>query len=124
MNYTYIDGDNIGLRIEKSFLENNENELGGINERILFLIENISNHLLINGQEIIFSGADGIICKGQKIDIHSVRSYIQKIEKEITFSIGSGKSLKDSYIALRYAKAKGKNIAILLDKGIFKTVEK
>ena len=110
--YVYIDGDNIGLKIESSFLENDEDSLITINNQVKLIVKEITDSLIELGQEIIFSGADGIICKGNKISNLHLLKTIRSISRNITFSIGSGNSLSDCYIALRYAKSKGKNIAV------------
>jgi hypothetical protein len=66
MIYINLDGDDIGLNIEKSFLENDEVSLKTINENIKQIVEIISLYLIKKGFKIIFSGADGIIGKGDK----------------------------------------------------------
>jgi len=123
MEYTYIDGDNIGLKIETSFLENNELALIAINGNVKESINQITTLLRDLRQQIIFSGADGIICKGMHLDISEVLDYIRLNNKEMTFSIGTGNSLKDSYIALRYAKSLSKNIAIKYSNGEFEIID-
>ncbi|MBU1002446.1 MAG: mCpol domain-containing protein [Proteobacteria bacterium] len=112
MKYIYIDGDDIGLRIENSFLNNNEKRLSEINRHVKKTIKRITKYLTDQKYNIIFSGADGIICKADnKIDINALtRSTIN--DMGITFSVGIGNTLHESYIALRYAKCHGKNRAI------------
>jgi len=58
MIYINLDGDDIGLNIEKSFLENDEVSLKTINENIKQIVEIISLYLIKKGFKIIFSGAD------------------------------------------------------------------
>ena len=112
VRYTYIDGDNIGLRIEQSFLNNSEDELTLINEGVIEIIALITEYLINNNQKIIFSGADGVICKGKNLEDIQVLSMIREKSKNITFSIGSGFSLRDAYMALRYAKSINKDVAV------------
>ncbi|MBC5773145.1 mCpol domain-containing protein [Pontibacter sp. KCTC 32443] len=112
MTYIYIDGDNIGLKIEQSFLNNNEDELSVINLSVIKAIEQISSNLKTSGQVLLFAGADGVISKGNLLDIKKLLESIRAIDSDFTFSIGVGNSLRDCYIALRYAKSVGKNIAI------------
>jgi len=123
MKYLYIDGDNIGLRIEQSFLNNDEHSLVLINKNVSNLVNQISEYLIENNQEIIFSGADGIISKGLNIDIPKIIDYIRLLESDLTFSIGAGSSLKDSYIALRYAKSISKNIGVEYINNEFSIIE-
>jgi hypothetical protein len=111
MMYAYIDGDDIGLKIENSFMNNDEISLKSINNKVKDYVEDITRYLISNKYTIIFSGADGIICKAEKINIEDMLRFIQGRNGFLTFSIGVGESLRDSYLALRYAKSNGKNIA-------------
>ena len=116
MKYGYIDGDDIGLRIEKCFMVNDENQLHAINEEITSLIFKISNFLKNEGCSIIFSGADGIIFKNENPNALKIYRYIKSIHTSVTFSIGVGNSLREAFLALRYIKANGKDgVAILED---------
>ena len=111
MMYAYIDGDDIGLRIENSFMDNDEARLKYVNELVKETVNKINLELESNGFTLIFGGADGIICKREDINIKELLDYIRGITNEqITFSIGAGMSLRDAFLALRYAKTSGKNI--------------
>lgn len=123
MKFIYIDGDNIGLKIEQSFLNNDEKKLSEINGMVINAVKNISTYLLTTKQEIIFSGADGIISKGNNINLSELLKIVRNVDKNLTFSIGIGNTLNDSYIALRYAKSYNKNIAVILENGSYKTVD-
>lgn len=124
LTYSYIDGDNIGLTIESSFMENNESSLAQINERVRSAVCMITEYLLRHGQEIIFSGADGIICKGETLDLQALLNLTRGLNNRITFSAGTGESLRDAYIALRYAKSIGKNVAVNLIQSVFIVTDK
>jgi len=115
MKYVYIDGDDIGLRIEKCLLTNDEIGLQEINKTINQAISHLTNYLIKQECHIIFSGADGIIFKAENPQIEEVQSYIAATEKTIAFSIGVGNSLGEAFLALRYAKSNGKNGAAILD---------
>jgi hypothetical protein len=123
MGYTYIDGDNIGLKIETSFLENDERSLIGINKDVKESILAITNFLLEKNQIIIFGGADGIICKGDNLDIGDTLDFIRINNRSMTFSIGAGIDLKDCYIALRYAKSLNKNIGVKYSNNKFEVID-
>jgi hypothetical protein len=116
MIYIILDGDDIGLKIEKSFLENDEISLKQINNDIKEIVEVISLHLVKEGFEIIFSGADGIIGKGNDIHIGRFSEFVKKKCLPYTFSIGLGDNLKSSFLALRYAKSIGKNVIVVDSK--------
>lgn len=117
MMYAYIDGDDIGLRIENSFMNNDETRLGGVNDEVKRIVKKITTFLEEKNYKIIFSGADGIICKNENIDAKEILQFIRNNSKEISFSIGGGNSLRDSFFALRYAKSSGKDIAAIFDNG-------
>ncbi|RLD57138.1 MAG: hypothetical protein DRJ01_14240 [Bacteroidetes bacterium] len=116
MKYFYIDGDDIGLRIEKCFMDNNETNLMQINELVNNLVQSITEYIIGNNGNIIFSGADGIICKSKQLEADDIHKFIREQTNDITFSIGVGYNLNSSFLALRYAKANGKNTAFLYDK--------
>lgn len=117
MQYIYIDGDDIGLKIEKSFMTNDEAELRVVNIEVDKAVSTISSQLKDKGFDIIFCGADGIICKKDKIDIEVLHSYISGLNFSIRFSVGIGNTLREAFLALRYAKSNGKNgIAVLEDE--------
>jgi GTP cyclohydrolase III len=123
MQYAYIDGDDIGLKIEKCFMTDNEAFLRVINAEVDSAISTISKHLQDTGFDVIFCGADGIICKKDKIDIETLHLYVSNLTFDIRFSVGVGNTLRESFLALRYAKSNGKNgIAILL-KDCFKWIK-
>lgn len=113
--YAYIDGDDIGLRIENSFMNNDEVSLALINNKVKEMVEIITKYLIANEFEIIFSGADGIICKKNNIEAQDLLDFIRNNVEDITFSIGVGNCLKEAYLALRYAKCNGKNICAVND---------
>ena len=119
MDYLYIDGDNIGLKIENSFLNNDESSLKFINNMVSDIISSITIFLKENRQEIIFSGADGIISKGFDIKIPELVDFIRQTNSVLTFSIGCGKNLREAYMALRYAKSLNKNIAVAMNNDNF-----
>ena len=114
MIYVYIDGDDIGLEIEKSFMENDEASLKQINEDMNSIAKKMSSYFIDAGFSVLFLGADGIICKGDSINIKELSSYIKEISSKFTFSIGVGNNLRDAFLALRYAKSIGKDVNVLL----------
>ncbi|WP_053361938.1 mCpol domain-containing protein [Bacillus sp. FJAT-27251] len=113
MMFAYIDGDDIGLKIENSFMENDEIRLRDINESVKDAVKKVQIELESKKYKIIFAGADGIICKREEINIKELLDYLRGATKELTFSIGVGMSLRDAFLALRYAKSSGKDIAAM-----------
>lgn len=120
--YAYIDGDDIGLKIENSFMNNDEQNLSLTNNKVKEIVDKITIYLLEDKYEIVFSGADGIICKRDTVDVKRILAFIRDKTDDITFSIGAGNSLRETYLALRYAKSNGKNIGVLFIKD-FKLIQ-
>lgn len=115
MMFAYIDGDDIGLRIENCFMNNDVDRLSKINNEIKSLIDNMTASLQENGYKVIFGGADGIIVSKDRIEVDELLAFVRGFTNNFTFSIGVGEELKESYIALRYAKSNGKDIAAFYD---------
>ncbi|HHL3575998.1 TPA: mCpol domain-containing protein [Escherichia coli] len=112
MIYVTIDGDDVGQKISASYLFNNVDELININDLVNFATLEISRILAGYGFEIIFRAADGVagMIDNDSIDLSAIFNNIQTIScDDITFSMGSGRTLKDSYVALITAKSNGKN---------------
>ena len=114
--YAYLDGDDVGLKIENGLLTNNETILREINAEVNSAIHELTGFLVGSNHEIIFSGADGIICKGENINIDGIHSFLKNTRSSINFSIGVGPSLCDAFSALRFAKANGKNGTAILNE--------
>ena len=119
MKFVYIDGDDIGLRIENSFLNNDESTLQKVNMEVKLIINKITDFLTSKDYNIIFSGADGIICKGDNVDVQSLLDFTRQLNNGFTFSLGSSNSLRGAYIALRYAKSINKNVAVEYQNNLF-----
>ena len=64
MKYVYIDGDDIGLQIEKALLTGDEAGLQAVNQAVSHAIGEITDYLTAHGCHIIFSGADGVMVAG------------------------------------------------------------
>lgn len=122
MMYIGIDGDDIGKKIERYLLESNENLVQEMSDTISLLINEITSYLKNEGASIIYSRGDNILCKYNN-DTHHFKISIDIIDKlydflfnldiNITFSVGISDSLKDTYIALKYAKSIGKNCLVI-----------
>lgn len=109
MIYVALDGDDVGEKIERSFIENDERNIANISKEVTNAIQKIADYLQHIGFEIIFYAGDSILCKGKEIDAQELSDYLSQTDGICTFSIGIGNTLEKTYIALRYAKSNGKN---------------
>ncbi len=113
-----IDGDDIGNKLARNYLENNEAKLVKTIQNLNHILNKICEYLKKLEFEIIFCAADGIACKGSKLDVNSFAHYIESIGKpHYTFSAGIGNDLQSSFFSLKYAKAIGKNQVVICEDG-------
>ena len=111
MKYISIDGDDVGQKITSSYLRNDLSELSAINEMVNKKTKLIADFLRNQGFIIIFCAADGVAAYQQdnsSEDNFIFDSIASIAGKEMSFSIGVGSNLRESYIALLLAKSKGK----------------
>lgn len=112
--YLAIDGDDVGRRLEYFTITNNMQDLSEFSTAFkdaMCWLENIITHDL--NATIIFSGGDNLLAKLQlndatKISIDRLRlEFAQRAPA--TLSIGLGDEPRQAYLALKLAKASGKN---------------
>ncbi|WP_186076881.1 mCpol domain-containing protein [Burkholderia gladioli] len=106
-----IDGDDIGQRITKYYLDNDTKSLSELNQKMIETTHRISSYLEQLGFSIIFCGADGVAgyTEISPISENEIFKEISALGKECaTFSAGTGDTLRESYIALMAAKSHGK----------------
>lgn len=116
MYYISIDGDDIGNKIARCYLENNEDMLVQVHNELNVIIAEICDFLKNAKFQIIFCAADGIVCKGDYFDKEHFTRYISSIGRpNYTFSAGIGVDLQTSYFALKYAKATGKDNVVICE---------
>ncbi|REE18246.1 hypothetical protein B0G71_1245 [Paraburkholderia sp. BL27I4N3] len=110
MKYITIDGDDIGQKIASAYLTNDTKELTRTNDLVQEKIAQIADFLKYQGFNILFCAADGVAGSSSSFFQNStVFAEIRKIAgEEISFSAGVGNTLRDSYIALLFAKSSGK----------------
>ncbi|MFE8601370.1 mCpol domain-containing protein [Archangium violaceum] len=110
--YLTIDGDDIGRKITACYIENDEEKLSELSSSLSAAVHQITNLLQAEGFKVIFSAADGVVgaSADPKIDFLELHRRIQSLAPPgITFSAGVGRSLREAYLALTYAKSTGKN---------------
>jgi hypothetical protein len=110
--YIGLDGDNVGTKIEKCLIENNEQEVGRLSKEITDTKDKITDYLRSLNFEIIFSAGDDILGKGDSIDIKRLTEFLLDVEGECSFSAGIADTLAKTYVALKYAKSIGKNAIV------------
>ena len=136
--YYGLDGDNTGLMLEKIFLEfkDNQEALRDLSRSVQNAIKKISDKIqkiTKHKKSVIYAGGDSILFKGffKQHELEEIKEIYKKSTKRsdpsgsgLTCSIGYGRTLTETYLALKIAKTQpGKNSIFgfkLADKGISK----
>ena len=119
--YIAIDGDDIGSKLEKFILENDETKISFFSVLVNTCLENIKEFFTENNLRIILNGGDSLLCEG-KIDVDEFRSFLKNESNEVCFSVGFGGSIRESYLALKYAKSFGKDCMVIFNNQQFEIV--
>lgn len=111
LKYITIDGDDVGQKIASAYFANNSLELMRVNELVRSKTKEISDFLVSQGFIVLFCAADGVAgyCKGDAPTDEFIFGSIKSlVSPELEFSVGVGRDLRESYIALLSAKSSGK----------------
>lgn len=111
IKYVTIDGDDIGQKIASAYFTNDSSELVRVNELVRSKTKGISDFLMSQGFVILFCAADGVAgyCKGAAPSDEFIFDSIKfLVGPELEFSVGVGRDLRESYVALLSAKSSGK----------------
>jgi GTP cyclohydrolase III len=112
--YIAIDGDDIGYRLEYYMLTDQPKHLQAFSESFEASFSWLRN-VLVNdfGATIVFSGCDNLLAV-VKSDNHLIekleglrRDFFERAEQSL--SVGLGRSTREAYLALKLAKASGKD---------------
>ncbi|AHL22644.1 mCpol domain-containing protein [Thermococcus nautili] len=125
MTYISIDGDNIGALLEKFILQNKKEDLKNISKTISLCFQSFISKLeseVLIPIEVIVLGGDTIIIEVNEREITTAINVIIKHFSNCPFSvsIGIGASLREAYLALKFAKATGKNKIVIHKDSKFK----
>jgi len=122
-NKTYyfgIDGDNTGISLESLFMDGIEEDLRNTSNRITNAFNKMKKYIKDENKDnkIIFQAGDDMLIKGKLNfkNLEELKNIYKEETKGLTCSIGYGLSLRDTYMALKLAKANAQKNMI---KGIY-----
>lgn len=114
--YIAIDGDNVGQQLELYMFTNNLEQLRAFSLAFKRQMEWLEERLLTDFHaNIVFSGGDNLLAVATfedafSIDIHLLKNLAKQFQEVgNTLSIGIGKSPRQAFLALNFAKVSGKN---------------
>jgi len=107
VKYFAIDGDEVGLKLENYIYQNQLDKATTLSKNINEFLASLQEIVSQNGGVVIFCGGDSILFKIDSIKI-GLKKLLDKAEF-CTFSAGLGNTPFEAHIALKAAKASGRN---------------
>jgi GTP cyclohydrolase III len=115
-SFIAIDGDDIGRNLEKLLLEEDFSKLISFSNTVKNYFNLVKKIALKYNSEILLFGGDSVIIKIESKNIENFIVDLNKIQSNITVSIGIGQTVKHAFFALKEAKALGRNRIIYFNK--------
>lgn len=115
LSYLIIDGDDVGNKVEAHLLANDVDSFVASSKEIFVSIDKLVDSLNeIPGVCVVSAGGDSILARIDNPDIGSICDRLSDLQcpGQFTFSAGIGETLRESFVALRMAKAAGKRRAV------------
>lgn len=112
MPFVTIDGDDVGRRLAACYFLNDVKALQETKKLVELKTQRISELLTTLGYDVLFCAADGVTAysEGCLIDDGGLYQSIKDtVGSELAFSVGVGKTLREAYVALLFAKSTGKD---------------
>lgn len=109
--YLFIDGDDVGSRMERHILNNDVAAFVEESKSTSRAIDQLAAKLATSsGADVISVGGDSILVSIQSDAIPCLTELLTSMQssEEFPFSAGIGRSLRESFVALRMAKSSGK----------------
>ncbi len=123
--YLIVDGDSVGYMMTNIYLSNDEDRLKYLTLKIDSMNQFMSESFVEMGAVILVCAADGLVSSFSSVeDITDILNVLMNAsDSELSFSGGLGDSLKDAYLALKYAKSSGKKCLSTYSDNIFSVYE-
>lgn len=107
--YIAIDGDNVGSEIERLIVLCRAQELIDYWGKVSNIIAGLKARLISDGAQVIICGGDTILAQMDEKLSAELLYGIFLPRTLISFSVGTGDTMLEAHIALKTAKASGKN---------------
>jgi GTP cyclohydrolase III len=107
--YISIDGDDIGTEIERFIVLCQPEPLVRYWEQVSRAMAKLRREIESFGAEIIIFGGDTILARITKEPEPELIDALFSSTSPLSFSVGTGHTMLEAYVALKTAKASGKN---------------
>lgn len=119
--YLAVDGDDVGRSLEYLLLTNQDKALRIFSHSVAEAVEWLSDELVqVFGAELVFKGGDNILCTLTPNErfVEESDAFRRGFHERTgcTISIGLGTNAREAYIALKFAKASGKDRVCTYDE--------
>ncbi|MFF8641710.1 mCpol domain-containing protein [Streptomyces sp. NPDC015345] len=111
MLFAIVDGDDVGNKIESHLLANDVAGFVQTSKMISLTMETVAGSASrVPGVAVISTGGDSILLQLGEDSITRLTDALEVLQQpgQFTFSVGVGRTLRESFIALRMAKSSGK----------------
>lgn len=106
MSYIAIDGDDTGRRLEGLIMSSAGEEVRSLSQRLETAVDDLRRFIERKDGEIVIAAGDSVLARlpespelGELDELLSDYSFI-------SFSVGFGTTMRDAWIALKYAKTR------------------
>ncbi|MFH9768162.1 mCpol domain-containing protein [Streptomyces microflavus] len=109
--FAIVDGDDVGNKVESRILANDVTGFVSTSEMISAAMERTADRAArVPGVMVISTGGDSILLQLDDDSVAELVDVLEALQRPgyITFSVGVGGTLQQSFIALRMAKSSGK----------------
>jgi GTP cyclohydrolase III len=103
-----IDGDDVGSEIERMIVLCQSEALTSFWKNVTLTIVHLEKRLLSQGAKILLCGGDSILAELQGTLAPKAMYELFSDTSPLSFSVGTGHTMLEAYIALKTAKASGK----------------
>ncbi|GAA4790508.1 hypothetical protein GCM10023220_14610 [Streptomyces ziwulingensis] len=111
MLFAIVDGDDVGSKIESHLLANDVAGFVRTSKMISLAVEKVAGSASrVPGVTVMSTGGDSIMLQLSEDSTTRLRDALEALQQpgHFTFSVGVGRTLRESFIALRMAKSSGK----------------
>lgn len=114
--YVAIDGDDVGRRLEQLLSRDKEDEVVAFAVVIDEWIRKCSEYVQERGGNVVFAAGDSVLCRVPAGASQSIYAMTKDVDHDVTFSCGVGNTMSEAMMALKMAKARGRDQLVVWDE--------
>lgn len=103
-----IDGDDIGRAVERLIVLATADEVAAFSQAVDAALDDITQRIEERGALVILRGGDSLLAEMPEIRPEEIEQLLAGASGTLTFSAGTGGTMRNAFLALKLAKASGK----------------